>query len=54
MNNYHYSIGRLRGAWTIFRLTNGRAYEIASFPTRKEALMTAKLLAGWRSKVTTI
>lgn len=41
-----YSIFKRDGKWRLARVINGAPHEIATYPTRKAALLTAQLLAG--------
>ena len=41
-----YSISKARGFWRIARIENDKPNEIAKFKRKKEALLTARLLAG--------
>lgn len=41
-----YSVFKRQGIWRLARVINGAPHEIATYPTRKAALLTAQLLAG--------
>lgn len=41
-----YSVFKRDGAWRLARVIDGRPHEIATYPTRKAAILTARLLAG--------
>jgi len=41
-----YSIYKTRGLWRIARIIDDKPHEIAQFKTKKQAVLTARLLAG--------
>jgi len=48
----NYSIYKTKGAWRLARIINSKPHEIANFKSKKEAILTARLLAGPLGSIT--
>jgi hypothetical protein len=51
MSFYQISKSRTKGNWNLNHVGTGRITPLGSFPKRKQALTTARLLAGRNGKV---
>ena len=47
-----YAVQKKDGAWRLFHVIYGVPHQIATYPTRKAALLTARLLAGPYGEIT--
>ena len=47
----HYHVAKAGKVWTVTRVDQGA--HIGRLDTRREALLVARMLAGWRGTVTT-